>query len=210
MHRLVRAHLTYANVMVTILAFVVLGGAAFAASRLAGSSNRISACAEKNGGTLRIVKRGGKCSTGEFRISWNRRGRRGFVGQQGATGPQGVTGPDGTTGVQGVTGPTGIQGTPGLSGVHTISETGTPGDSTDQKSHTTNCPTGEVAVGGGAFLRISALDGSQPTGVALVRSLPNFFAGNAPTGWTARALEINSNAGSWELVVQAVCATVAP
>jgi hypothetical protein len=46
--------------------------------------------------------------------------------------------------------------------------------------------------------------------VALVRSLPSFTGGGAPTGWTARAFEINSNAGNWDMVVQAVCATVAP
>jgi hypothetical protein len=124
----------------------------------------------------------------------------------------GKTGPPGSQGPQGQQGPEGAQGAqggPGVSGVHTVS-LASASDSTPSRQHTAPCPAGEVAVGGGAFLVDDTVAGDPPN-VALVRNLPAFVAGGAPTGWIGKALEVaTGTADNWHITVQAVCAVVAP
>ena len=58
------------------------------------------------------------------------------------------------------------------------------------------------AISGGA-----TLSGST-RGVAIVETRPTGLEGEVPAGWTASAVEINSNSGFWTLTVYVVCAKV--
>jgi len=93
--------LTYANVMVTLLAFVVLcGGGAYAASRL-GKSTVGTRQLKKNAVTSAKVK------DGSLRRPDFAPGLLGTVGPGPATGPVGPRGPDGPRGAGGPPGPAG-------------------------------------------------------------------------------------------------------
>jgi hypothetical protein len=104
MFRRFRSHLTYANVMATIAAFLAIGGGAYAVvgSPLA-ADGTIEGCYRKKGGALRLVKQGQRCRRGERRIAWNRQGPSGARGEAGARGE---------TGARGLAGPTGPPGAP--------------------------------------------------------------------------------------------------
>jgi hypothetical protein len=87
-----RSWLTYANVISTISLFIVLGGGAYAATRLVGQDGRITGCVNKRSGAARIVAPGKKCKRGEKRINWNQRGPDGVRGAEGVRGPEGPPG----------------------------------------------------------------------------------------------------------------------
>jgi hypothetical protein len=88
-----RPRLTYANVMVTLLAFVVLaGGGALAATSFVSSKGQIHGCVSGKG-KLVLVKSGGKCKKGLTTIAWNQRGPRGLTGGRGRPGTIGPPGP---------------------------------------------------------------------------------------------------------------------
>jgi hypothetical protein len=111
--RLLRRHLTYANVVASLALFVALsGGVAFAVSR-PGSDGTITGCYAKKKGTLRVVKAASRCTKKEVAISWSQRGPRGQGGDAGASGPQGPKGDTGTQGLKGDAGPRGADGAPG-------------------------------------------------------------------------------------------------
>jgi hypothetical protein len=96
-----RSKLTYANVMVTVLAFCVLGGGtAFAATQLPGNSV----------GTKQLKKEAvtpAKLSTAS---------KAALTGPTGPTGAAGPQGPKGDPGDRGRTGPRGLAGPQGLAG----------------------------------------------------------------------------------------------
>lgn len=91
----IRPHLTYSNVMVTLLAIVVLGGGAFAIGAAVDKRGQIRACYVKRGadrGALRLLLKG-RCAGREKAITWN---LRGVPGQQGPPGQPGkASGPAG-------------------------------------------------------------------------------------------------------------------
>jgi hypothetical protein len=101
-----RSKLTYANVMVSILAFCVFGGGtAFAASQLVPKQSVGSAQIKKGAVTP------GKLSSAA---------KETMTGAVGPVGPKGDTGPQGLPGIHGDTGPkgeTGAKGDPGVAGV---------------------------------------------------------------------------------------------
>jgi hypothetical protein len=84
-----RSKLTYSNVMVTILAFVVLGGSAYAATEL--GKNSVGTKQLKNGAVTKakIAKAAQTALTGQT-------GPKGAAGSAGPTGPKGDTGPKGS------------------------------------------------------------------------------------------------------------------
>ena len=114
----------------------------------------------------------------------------------GPAGPQGEPGPPGPTGLQGEQGPA---GPPGLSDFERVISVG-PSDSDSIKAHSVFCPSGKIAVGGGAQIAFGGADvfltGSRSSSSTL-------------QGWTAIAREANPTSSNWEIRTHAVCATVA-
>ena len=51
---------------------------------------QIHGCYDKQSGRLRIVD-DGRCSSGEWKVSWNERGRKGDDGPRGPAGPAGAS-----------------------------------------------------------------------------------------------------------------------
>ena len=70
---------------VAVTVAVAGGSVALAASH--GSGTRINACAQKQGGGLRVRARGSHCHADERALSWNVAGPRGRQGVKGDTGP---------------------------------------------------------------------------------------------------------------------------
>jgi hypothetical protein len=93
-HRRFRRHLTYANVMVTLCLFIVLGGGAYAAGGLVGQGGTLHACVS-SAGNLKVVKPGTSCRKHQIAIAWSQSGPAGPRGEAGAAGPKGEAGPPG-------------------------------------------------------------------------------------------------------------------
>ncbi len=132
----------------------------------------IKACVEPGSALLRSVDLGDSCRKNERPLTWNVSGPQGDPGPSGLPGPSGAPGPSG---------PPGIQGPPGLSGVELVRgeakklPTGVFGPNV---TVTAACPTGKVALSGGATLNLS--------GGFLVLGSPVVPADlSAPTGWSA-------------------------
>jgi hypothetical protein len=104
-----RGKLTYANVMVTLLAFLVLGGAgAYAAGQL--GKNTVGNKQLKRGAVTSSKVRNGSLQAGDFAAGQLQAGPRGPEGKRGATGARGANGARGPEGARGATGSTGPQG----------------------------------------------------------------------------------------------------
>jgi hypothetical protein len=81
----IRSRLTYANVGVTLVLALAVGGIAIAG--VPGRDGKITGCYEKRGGDLRVIdasKR--KCKAGERKLVWNQKGPQGAPGPAGAPG----------------------------------------------------------------------------------------------------------------------------
>ena len=92
-----RPRLTYANVMVTLMAFAMIGGGAVAIGGVTNSEGEIQACFDKKGadqGEVRLLVKG-KCTSQERKITWSQQGPVGPQGQQGGLGAPGEQGPPG-------------------------------------------------------------------------------------------------------------------
>jgi hypothetical protein len=85
-----RPRVTYANVVSTLCLFIVLGGAAIAATSFVQTNGTIRGCVTKKG-QLTVLKKGkSTCKKGQTKIAWNQVGRQGLIGPPGpATGPAG-------------------------------------------------------------------------------------------------------------------------
>lgn len=101
MLRTLRAHLSYANVMSTIAVFIVLGGGAYAATKL--PNNSVGTKQIKNGAVTKkklakgVLTTGAKGDTG----APGAKGDKGDKGADGVNGANGTNGKDGTNGVDG-------------------------------------------------------------------------------------------------------------
>jgi hypothetical protein len=171
----VRPRLTYANVMVTIIAVAVLGGGAYAATGgISDSAGVLHGCVSNRTGVLRVVKSARSCqkargrgrhrNPGEFAVSWNQRGPQGVQGIQGA---QGIPGQTGAPGANGAT--------------HVVVRTAGLTDSMTSTSATASCDTskGERATGGGVH------SGSTNATAAVRDSYPtDGDETHPPTSWT--------------------------
>lgn len=94
--------------------FVALGGTSYAAAgRGSSSAGRLYACVTQAHHTLNLTTAAGVCPDGQYKVSWNRVGRRGARGPRGAAG---LRGPVGATGAAGPAGPAGPAGSPGAAG----------------------------------------------------------------------------------------------
>ncbi len=76
----------------------------------------IFACAQKQGGRLRVVAAAGSCRRGEQALAWNIQGPEGKRGPSGADGSQGPSGASGAAGARGATGASGPAGAAGAAG----------------------------------------------------------------------------------------------
>ena len=114
-----------------------------------------------------------------------------FARGQLPAGPRGPAGPAGPIGPVGPAGPTGPPGA-GLAGYQVVSAS-TATDSGSPKSVTATCPTGKVAISGGA-----RVNSGGP--IALQADYPG-----SQTAWVALAREINAYAGTWSLIVFVNC-----
>jgi hypothetical protein len=92
----------------------------------------------------------------------------------------------------------GDQGAPGISGLHIVTQFQDPADTSASRAVIASCPAGEKALGGAG-----AASGAQ-TGVDLTQTL--FL--NSGTQFDAVMTGPTNN--SWQLLVQVVCAKVAP
>lgn len=111
-------------------------------------------------------------------------------------GPRGPAGSPGPTGPPGPVGPQGPPG-PGLSGYQVVTNT-TATDSSTPKSVTATCPSGKVAISGGARLNTGAP-------VAVQADYPG-----SSTAWVAVAREMSATGSSWALSAYAVCINQPP
>jgi hypothetical protein len=117
----------------------------------------IQACYAKSGGALRVATT--KCTSAQKSISWNSVGPRGPAGPQGKTGPQGPAGTFGSVTVRDV-----------------------PGSVTPdtQIALEAICPSGDVAISGGASFGPG--NGTGLGNVWIESSRPDPVSGT-PTGW---------------------------
>ena len=111
-----RNRLTYANVMSTIAVFIVLGGSAWAATRITGAqvaNSSLTGADIKNGSIAAADVKKGSLTADRFRAGQIPAGAKGDKGDTGATGKQGDQGIQGIQGIQGEKGLKGDQGVPG-------------------------------------------------------------------------------------------------
>jgi hypothetical protein len=140
-------------------------------------------------------------------------GPAGPKGDRGPAGPPGPAGPAGT-GAPGAQGPEGPQGPagPGINGLHIVTENSGDADDSDTKGVAAFCPSGEVAIGGGARV-------SPNNGRANVTSVVPFLSSNS-SGFSATAAEVRGqtptggtvaepNTFVWTLTTFAICAKIA-
>lgn len=105
-----RGKLTYANVMVTLLAFLVLGGGgAYAAGQMLGK-NTVGTKQLKRGAVTSAKVRNHSLRADDFAAGQLQAGPRGAEGKRGPEGKRGATGARGPDGARGATGPSGPQG----------------------------------------------------------------------------------------------------
>jgi hypothetical protein len=101
----IRRHLSYANVAATLALVFAMSGVGYAASGGFTSGGKLQACVNEEG-TLKLLKAGKHCKTGQKAVSWNQTGRAGPKGAPGV----GVPGAAGATGASGAAGPKGETG----------------------------------------------------------------------------------------------------
>lgn len=113
MSQWIKRHLTYSNVMATFAVFAVLGGGAWAATKLPKNSvgsaqlkkNAVTTAKLKNGAVTGAKVRKGSLLAANFKAGQLPAGATGPAGSSGATGASGTTGAVGPTGATGPAGP---------------------------------------------------------------------------------------------------------
>jgi hypothetical protein len=170
------------------VATVALAGTAYAT--IPAGDGVIDGCYAKSGGTLRVIDAAvTTCKSGETALSWSQ---------------QGVPGPTGAPGAPGPTGPQGEPGDPGgLAGQELVRAQS--GETSDRfKQVIADCPTGKLAVGGGA--EVQNVDGSHVSIPEVV--LDGSFPGNGAR-WVGQAHAATPTDEDWTLRVTVICATAA-
>lgn len=220
--RRIRRHLTYANVMVTLLAFFVLGGGTALAAFVVSSNSQIgpgtvSGHKPPAGAHANLIA--GSISTKDLAAGAIKAGK---LGNGAVTNPKlanssvsnanlriGAVGPaklaDGAvTGAKLANGAVG--GSKIADGGVTSTKIGltsrteaTALDSNSPKSVSAQCPVGTTVIGGSAIIDDGS--GGDPGPVALAYDGLGVFL----DGWHARAYETSAIAGSWQLTVTAIC-----
>jgi hypothetical protein len=145
---------------------------------------------------VRVVDEGERCRTNELALQWNQTGPPGTPGPVGPVGPTGPVGPAGAQGPKGDTGPAGPAS--GLSG-YEIRRATSENNNVQFKSKVIWCPTGKVALGGGAGV-------SGPAAAVLNTSIPNSLGNDGATpGWFAGGQTVSPGPETWSLSVFVIC-----
>ncbi|MHB1595763.1 MAG: hypothetical protein ACYCO9_02135 [Streptosporangiaceae bacterium] len=191
------------------VALLGIGGVANASSITpATAAAKIKACYKpaKSPSAL-LIPRTSSCPRGYRALVWNKigpRGPQGLRGPQGPRGPQGLQGPAGPAGTQGPAGPQGKQGPagpPGTFGSVTVVTQAESVPSSTLAQDIATCPSGDIAVGGGASW--GAGGGSGIGQVYIQTSRPEPVSGT-PNSWTA--IGDNESGATQQFTIYAVCA----
>jgi hypothetical protein len=185
--RIVRTHLTYANVTASLALFVALSGSAYAAIKL--PANSVGTAQLQSNAVTSPKVLDGSLLAADFKAGQLP------VGQRGPKGPAGPVGLAGPAGSQGPAGPAG-----GVSGLEVIYAASVGGAFT-VKSSEAHCPAGKKVTGGGSAI---AGETNARVTVSAPGAVPN------PTSWYVEAIEPTATGESWTLYAYAVCANVAP
>src|SRR5690349_20089160 len=182
-----RRRLTYANVLVTALAFLVLAGTSFAQDAVSAATAAITGKQIKDGTVTGKDVKDHSLTRKDFKGSL--RGPRGIQGPQG---------PQGAQGQQGVQGQKRDAGAPGATNVKVHTASKAISGSADTLD--VFCDTGERAVGGGAEVSVTAgyLVTSRP-GVKTLHfsGLSFYYTADAPAeGQTPNGWEVTASRGS--------------
>jgi hypothetical protein len=154
----------------------------------------VHGCYQKMNGQLRAIDtdKGQGCNPSEIAINWN---------QSGPTGPKGTTGATGAKGTAGATGATGPTGATGVSGYEVVTNFSVHAAGQGASGEAL-CPTGKLAIGGGAT--VTGLENSgDHDGLG-----PHLYASDIDTlnnGWIAAAFAEASYANSFGLKIDVVC-----
>jgi hypothetical protein len=220
--RRIRRHLTYANVMVTILAFFVLGGGTALAAFVVSSNSQIgpgtvSGHKPPNGDHANVIP--GSMTTMDLAAGAVTAGK---LGNGTVTNPKlannsvsnaklriGAVGPtkladsavtEAKLANGAVDGPKIADGSVTANKLGLTSRTqATTSDSNSPKSVSAQCPVGTTVIGGSAIIDDGS--GGDPGPVALAYDGLGVFL----NGWHARAYETSAIAGSWQLTVTTIC-----
>jgi hypothetical protein len=200
--RRIRRHLTYANVMVTILAFLVLGGGTALAAYVVSSNSQIGPATVSGhhppaGDHANVIT--GSITTGDLAAGGVTEGKLANSSVSNAKLKIGAVGPaklaDGA-----VTRTKIDDNAINASKLGLASTTATTAtDSNTPKSTSAECPVGTTVIGGS--VTIDDGSGGNPGAVAISGS----GLGGFLNGWFASAYETSAVAGNWEIVVTALC-----
>jgi hypothetical protein len=216
MHRF-RDKLTYSNVMVTVLAFIVLaGGSAYAASavlkpnsvgsaQLKSDSVGEAELKDESVGSLQMqigainaeAVAGEAISTPKLKngsVTLAKLSATAKAQLEGAKGEPGAAGATGAQGVQGIQGPPGTTATATTLATERVTVS-SPNDSTKEKEVTATCPSNKVISGG------YVLNSNGNLNLTL-RAVRDYAVSDA--AWLVRAIN-GGSAENWELAVVAVC-----
>ncbi len=178
-----------AMVVACLALLVALGGTGVAAVSIVIPKNSVGTPQLKKNAVTSAKVKNGSLLTVDFKAGQLPAGPQGPAGSQGPAGPQGPKGDKGDP------------GSPGLSNVQFVIK-GSANDSTSPKIVDAVCPAGKKAIGGG-----HQLGGTGDDNVIAHYSWPWDDLGKwrAYAKWPTGVFPSN-----WQLVVHAVCATVAP
>jgi hypothetical protein len=212
-----------------LAAFGVMAAVGVGYAAIPGSDGMISGCYGP-GGVLRVIDAdaGATCAKRETALRFSQTGPKGdaclpttpaCVGPRGADGIDGVAGKDGKDGKDGQScsalnpdgslvqpacrGPQGPAGNLGIQSVGSVSDQNSDG----QKVQTVYCPSGKMAISGGAQV-LGPTNGLSGDSVA-VNSIDVFNSASSGGGVSVAALEVGGGTtNTWALYATAVCVAV--
>jgi hypothetical protein len=201
-----RRRLTYANVLVTALAFLVLAGTSIAQDAVSSAASLVTGKQVKNGTLTGKDVKNHTLTKKDFKGSL--RGPAGPQGLQGAQGPQGEKGLQGEKGDTGAAGATNVK-------VHTASKAITSGSA---ETVDVFCDTGERAVGGGGDLSVTSaylvddrpgvrtahFSGGFPPTLFFSADAPS--EGQTPNAWSVTGSKVVGYSGSATVSAYVICA----
>jgi hypothetical protein len=225
---------------ISVMGFALVVGVTSATASIAAAdpvsvaaTNIVRACVKDSGGAIRHeTSATKKCRSGEYLVTWNRRGatgakgltgprglnglvgERGEKGEVGEKGEKGDTGPIGLTGAQGATGSAGPQGAAGASGAAGTAGTAGAAGAAGVSGYVTNA-NGLFGVAANTAIEVFCPGTTKPVGggfalgnaagQAVSQSRPMITSTPGASGWTVKTA-IGSTTG--EVTAYVMCAEV--